>query len=254
MIFDAPQVKVAGIKYPVYSADFTWGGADSPSTIVITYINKNGEYRAPSLNTTTPTKIQIDNFFYFNGYPVNWKKDSGPNGKTLTVKYVDTSTILDKIYVGLKGVHGAGQAGSEVVSYGQFNNIILLGDAIDPCEGITDEYSDPCSPCVSYEDIARLQGSNTEKRVKCETERQLRILQVQYTFTQLIAGLAAKGIKFDRLPVFNPDIYATQTGTARSVLKYWADQLGFIFYWNKDTINFIDAKRGITINDTNFYS
>lgn len=259
MIEEAPQIKISGIGYPIYSADFSWGGADKPSSLSVSFVNKDGVYQKPHLGTNNPTNIKIGDSFTFVGYPVSYTSSNSTRGKILSVTYTDGSVMLDKIYIGLKGVHGAAPPNigtvkmSNTTAYGSFNNIILLGEYLDPCENISDEYIDPCNPCVEVTEYQSVANNNDQKRVDCQTARLTQILDVIYSFTDLINALKSKGIAFYNTPVVKTKFYGRYTGSAREVLKSWCQDIGLTFVWHNDSVYFVDVKNGIAINDTSFY-
>lgn len=260
MISDIPKIKVSGITYPIYAADFSWGGADNPSSMTIDYVNKNGIYKTPKLNTSQAVTIEFGSFFKFTGYPVSWTK-SNKGEKLLSVKYVDTSIILDKVFVGLKGVHGAPPQNLNGVDLdgttveGFFGtDIVLLGRYVDPCEGVTDSTVDPCNPCLTRTEFITVEEDNTSKYIKCDEERFTSLLDVNYTFNDLISGLRLKGIQFYDIPTVNTNYYGRYSGPARDVLRSWCSDLGITFFWDKNGIRFVDLKKGITINDSSFYT
>lgn len=258
MIEEVPVIKISGIEYPVYAVDFVLGGPNGPSTATVSFVNKNGIYITPSLNTENKTQIEFGNSFSFTGFPVSYTESNSSGGKILTITYWDTSIILDKIFVGLRGVHGAPAASSINISnttaYGKFNGILLLGNYIDPCQEVEEDYVDPCNPCLNITDFQTLTNNNTQKYIDCEVARLTQILDVIYSFNELISGLRGKGINFYNVPVVKESYYGRYTGTAREVLKSWCQDLGLTFIWENDSVYFIDLKSGLIINDTNFYN
>lgn len=261
MIYDIPRIKVSGIEYPVYAVDFSWGGADGPSKLTMDIINSSGNYKSPKLNSAQAVTVEFGGFFKFIGYPVSWSKRNSTNGNVLTVSYLDTSIILDKIFIGLKGLHGAAPPNLEgvildgTIVEGFFGpNLLLLGTYVDPCEGIVADTVDPCNPCLTRTEFVSVEENNSSKLIKCDEERLLSLLDVNYRFTDLINGLRSKGIQFFDIPNVNVNIYARYTGSARDVLRSWCSDLGLTFIWENSGIRFIDLKKGITINDSNFYT
>ncbi len=268
MITDIPRVKLSGIEYPVYGVQFSWGGMYEKSSLVIDLVNPEGDYSLPTIQTDIVTKVEIGDFWKFSGYPVEYSEsNSSSNGKTLKIEYWDTSIILDQIFVGLNGLHGVSKKRNVIIEnnikttipvpeiYGTFNNIVLVGEYLDPCDGVRPDFIDPCNPCSTQEDLDSLSEENANKLIKCSQDRSTRILDIIYTFSELIQALSGAGIKFKG---FIPDIadnyYARHTGRARDVLRSWCEPLGISFYWDEDSVIFVDLKRGIEINDQNFYT
>lgn len=265
MIVDVPYVKISGIKYPVYSVDYSING-ESISTLVVDFVCEDELLREPLLNTQSLTTINISDKIVFTGYAVASEiSESVSSGRSMQVRYVDTSILLDKLFVGLHGVHGDSKVrtirtertGSYTVptpdTSGTFFNIVLVGNYVDPCEGLSYDYIDPCDACPSHEELTSILQNNTSKEINCINEIQTRILDVRYNFQELISKLSSKGIKFVNTPAVNVNYYGRFTGTAREVLKSWCNELGLTFYWNNGSVNFVDLKFGININDTNLY-
>lgn len=250
MITTIPAVKISGINYPVYGIDFQNGG-DEPSTLTVNYVNKDGSYNPPALQTKTPTKITIGSFFSFEGFPVTTSLDERPNGgKILKVTYKDTSIILDNYFIGLRSKFGEG-FGAKVS--GSFDNIILLGRQVDPCTDIQpeDQY-DPASPCQDRN------NSYQKKFIDCERIKDLQLLDIVYSFDDFLDAISSSKTAFVKLnnrpKTLNSIYYARYTGTVREVLRLWCNDYGFTFFWDAGGITFVDLRSGIKINDANVYS
>ena len=104
MIVDVPYVKVSGIKYPVYAVDYSMNQT-GVSKLVVDFVSKT-TYLEPLLNTKNPTIISISDVLVFSGYPVSSSITETLEDRIMQVTYHDTSILLDKIFVGLHGVHG----------------------------------------------------------------------------------------------------------------------------------------------------
>lgn len=236
MIESIKQVFVGGVPYPVYSLDFS-GGGNEPSRITISFVNENGTYNLPILSSTAPVQISIGSFYTFIGYAVSATRKKGVSGEFLEVTYVDTSIILDKYFIGLKGKHGLG-FNTEI--QGQWDKLILVGSQIDPCNG-EDSIPDLCSPCESEDtNIAN---------VDCAKNRQYKILDVDYSFDELLQEISGF-ISISSIPTISDFNYRAQyTGTVREVLNNWAGDYGWSFYWDGNGVVFVDLSVGLTIND-----
>lgn len=244
MITGIATIKLSGIKYPVYSVDFSGGGEDA-SSLSVNFVNKDGVYANPELQTKTPTTVTIGSFFSFVGFPVTSEIDEKPDGgNILTVNYKDTSIILDNYYVGLKGKFGAG---FESKVRGDFTNIILVGRQVDPCSDIQpeDQY-DPFSPCKKRD------NEYQKKLIDCAALKSLKLLDTVYSFNELLDEIEKFVKLYNRPQTLNTNYYSRYTGTLREVLKRWSSDYGFTFFWDKDGIRFLDLRKGIDINDSNF--
>jgi hypothetical protein len=259
MIVDAEKIYINGTPYPVYAADFSNGGSQSPSTLEIKIVNESGQYKHPTKTTASPTVIRIGNFFEFRGYPVSSTVSEGPGGNVLSIKYVDTSITLDKIFVGLRGVHGAGFT---TVSEGAASsNIILIGEQVDPCKGLASNYEDPCDPCLQSAGITQVSGDvyseeASKKIIDCETQKKLQILDIVYKFRDLLNAVQGRpllGIRFFNIPrlLGTDEYFSRHTGSLREVLNKWCQEYNITYIWQNGDIVFIDLKNGIEINDSN---
>lgn len=236
MINTIKKVNVGGVSYPCYSVDFSGGGTEA-SRVTISFVNENGIYSMPSLSSKTPVTITIGSFFTFTGYAVSASKKEGVQGKFLEVSYIDTSIVLDKYFIGLRGKHGEGFT-TEVS--GTWDNLILVGTQIDPCSG-EDTVIDLCSPCSSEDS-----SLNT---IDCEKNRKYKILDVDYSFQELLSELS-KFIPINNVPSIVGNNYRAQyTGSVREVLNSWATDYGWSFFWDGNGVYFVDLSVGLTIND-----
>lgn len=250
MIQDAPTVKISGKKYDFYSLDFQNNGSESPSTMVINYVNSEGIYSHIGLaDFTKITEISVYSSgasaaaFTFRGFPVSSKISKNPGQTVLSVKYIDESNILDNKIIGLKGKFGEGFS---TTSWGSFQNIILLGKEVNEClEGET-RVKDNCSPCLNEKSLPERQY------VDCVEQNKYRIRDVVYKFSDLISAIRSIGIKVGSVPSrINDKYYARYTGTIREVLNNWCDDYAISFHWDySNGIQFIDLKDGVTINDS----
>lgn len=271
---DFPNITIAGVNRKVFSIDLS-GGLQEPYSLKLSFVSGNESY---DLNTRDPIQVRIGSFFDFTGYAVAFsKRKSVSSGETSELTLVDTSIILDKYWIGLKGKYGGDQpilrkgTGPErrvqpTVNYnvlnpvnkitsdanlnklvvyetdGDFSDLILVGSYIDPCKDLeSDSLTDMCDPCTAE------QASN----IDCAKSRNFEILDVDYTFSELIEGCKSKNIKIYGNISAPTDYRAQYTGTVRSVLESWCKDFGYGFYWDNGGVNFINLKQGINISNIN---
>ncbi len=238
-----PNVLFDGsIIYP-YSIDFTSGGSDK-SQLSLTFIDRNGSYDIENRfkrDASKPVLVSIGSFLNFTGYIVAANVGYATSGGSkLNIVLHDSSIILDKNYIGLKGVYGTGFSTTAI---GRSDNIILVGKQIDPCKNLPPNAIDPCAPDCGEE------SGGTEK-FNCAEEKLLKILEVNYSFQELKDSVS-RIVKFGSFPKgINTDYRANYVGTLRDVLKNWCQDLGINFYWENNSVYFYDEKVGITINDS----
>jgi hypothetical protein len=275
---DFPSIKISGITKKVYSADLSGGGSE-PSTLRLSFIWGKEDY---NLNTKSEIVVRIGNFYTFKGHAISFStKESVTSGKTCELTLVDTSVILDKIYVGLKGKDGGPlpnilkQNTTQVAlpgninlnnylktssvtpslvsnkvsnlsiyrAVGDFSNMIFVGDYIDPCGNLeNDSEKDKCDPCTS--------NTTPNNSLDCQKSRGFSKLDVDYKFSDLIQEASRYGVNFNNTFSSPVDYRAQYTGTLREVLNNWCQDFGFSFYWKNDTVIFFDLSRGININDS----
>lgn len=235
-----PNILVDGQNVFPYSVDFVYGGSEV-SEITLKFINKNGNYEIPETNSLLPVKIKIGDFHSLDAYVVETNETSTTNGgKILTVSYADSSITLDKIVIGLKGVHGPGFSTSATGNFSP--NLILVGKQVDPCDSIPKSYPDPCAPIC--------EESEERQDFDCVKEKLLKILQVDYSFPELQSALASK-VSFGNFPdSINTAYRANYTGSLREVLQSWCADFGIGFYWASNAVYFYDLSSGIAINDS----
>jgi hypothetical protein len=275
---DFPSIKISGITKKVYSVDLSGGGSE-PSILRLSFIWGKEDY---NLNTKSEIVVSIGNFYTFKGHAISFStKESVTSGKTCELTLVDTSVILDKIYVGLKGKDGGTlpnilkQNTTQVAlpgninlnnylktssvtpslvsnkvsnlsiyrAVGDFSNMIFVGDYIDPCGNLeNDSEKDKCDPCTS--------NTTPNNSLDCQKSRGFSKLDVDYKFSDLIQEASRYGVNFNNTFSSPVDYRAQYTGTLREVLNNWCQDFGFSFYWKNDTVIFFDLSRGININDS----
>lgn len=246
MRVDVPIVKIGGRKITPYAISFANGGSTQPSTLSVKYVNRSGRYTWPDLTSQSLVSVKIGNVYTFNGYPVTAEMQEDSSGKSISVLYQDESIILDQCFVGLKGVHGAGFK-TEVLTGSNYIKTILVGEQVDPCKDLEETHNDPCAPPSTSDSAAE---DNTKKQIDCAEQRLIKILDVVYSFRELLdKARSIAGIKFNNIPTEKADYFARHTGSLREVLNAWCQEYGITFYW-ENGIHFVDLKKGIEINDS----
>lgn len=237
-ITQVPNILIDGKNVYPYSVDYSEGGSE-PSSLELKFVNKDGKYSLPANNADKVVKIKIGNFRSIDAHVVTTETRSAPNGGTIaTIKYYDSSILLDKISIGLRGLHGAGFSTS---FFGTVSpNLILVGSQVDPCENVEAVPTDPCAPICQEKD--------ERDPFDCEKEKALKILQIDYSFAELRAAVSGR-VGFGSYPsAINSDYRASYTGTLREVLKNWCADFGIDFYWQNNSVYFYDLSTGVTPN------
>jgi hypothetical protein len=225
----------------IYNLNYNVALGDSKSSVTVNLVSEDGTYSITQndLNYQRVYKIQLGSITFL-GYLVNARKLYGPNEKLLELKFVDTSSKLDRFHIGLK--NHLGQVSKD--------NIIVVGREIHPCDkdydGDIDDIEDivdECHPC-------RNQATRDAELVtiNCQDLNRYMIFPVKYNFTMLMEAIR-KQFKIDlKLRDPNPKYYTDYTGTVREVLQRWCADFGWIFYWEDESIKFLDLRRTLEIN------
>lgn len=209
-----------------------------PTKATLTVVNQNGVYDDIALSTTSLTTIAAGNFS-IKMCPIAYKVTERAGNKIMTVTFEDGSIILDKMYVGLLGefmtitqqrvykgtIQYFSDAKSDWETYTNDCPYILTGGGTQSLPGniiiVGQEIIDPRNPC----------GTNNTK----------------YTLNQLFNAIIAKGINV--IPfASNNHYYQQYIGTLRQVLTSWCSDYGYGFYWENDTLKFLNLSQMININ------
>lgn len=230
----------------IYSCQFSVAMGDGQSTMTIDVVSENGEYLvSPSTIAKpycNPYKIQVGSSIEFSCYLEGYVIRRSPSGNTLSIKFIDTSIILDKIYVGLYKKHGKNQG----------TGLILVGKEINPClktnniyikdEEIPLTYYDPCHPCIDSE-----KDKDIINFVDCLEKNKYSILDVAYNFGDLLKNMGSYfTIVGGKDP--NPKYITQYTGTLREVLNSWCQDFGWFYYWDNGKLYFKDLRNTIEVN------
>lgn len=236
-----PNILINGQNVYPYGVDYSYGGSES-SQLTLKFVNRDGNYTVPSRNVNNVVKIKIGNFYAMDGYVVTAEQTSNTSGgKILTVTYQDSSLILDKTLIGLKGVHGIGFTSGFFGS--QLADMVLVGSQVNPCEDVGELPTDPCAPECEERDDKR-------ENFDCAKEKAIKILQVDYSFTELKAAVSSK-VAFGSFPsAINLEYRASYTGRLREVLQSWCEDFGIGFYWESNAVYFFDLSTGVQIDDS----
>jgi hypothetical protein len=259
-------IKLSGLsnKVKVIGADYQVGDLKRSSSVSISLIDKDNVLESFPLSLKNPIKIEIGSLVFF-GYPIKEKRSCSPSGDVvINVDFIDGSFILDKILVGLWGKHHQVLpktieiSGNSIKSwkrgsfYGQ-DPLIIVGDFIDPCGD--DEINvivDPCDVCETSPFELIQEFEEDMRKIDCEKIRDLRILDVEYSFQDLMTAIndGWPSLRISSVPFSQgTSTYKKDyTGTLRDVLTNWCRDFGWTFYWEDGEIVFLDIRSGIDIN------
>lgn len=227
----------------VFSARVAISMGDGQSTIQISIVNESGQYdiNQGMLQQTfcQPYNISIGSQLVFSCYLTSYRKTVSPGGNTVTLNFVDSSRMLDIIFVGLFKKHG-------LVST---DYLILLGKEIDPCnpDPYTNQIStaifDPCSPCITSEKQQKITNY-----IDCKEKNKFQILDVKYRFGQLLEEMQKRGLQVRNAVDPNPSYLVQHVGSLRAVLNAFCEEFGWFFYYDNGIIVFKDLRATIEVS------
>jgi len=271
----APQISCdsflpQGVNGGVYGLDWDFKDGSTPSTLTLQIVSENGQYNISpdNLSYTHDHFITFGNLS-FNGYLTDFSITASAEQKTLKLEYTDFSTDLDRYYVGLYGRWG--------YKTDLGNHLIIVGKAYHPCDDALSSTAgadfgssyDACDPCpfMPHDKYSNSCGSDITHK---EALIDFKISEVFYTFDDLLNEINGighiAGINFlggalngssDYLDITgqsNGRPFRSQaTGTVKSVLNSWCNDLGLAWYWNPfdNTLNIIRRSEPINISAAN---
>jgi hypothetical protein len=228
-----------------FDVNWSFGGGDSPSRLVVSVVNESGRYGNPqnSLGFGSTEEIKIGNFS-FKGYLVSYQFKNSPDKKILELTYVDKGADLDRYFVGLNHRYGEKDNNNA-------NNLILVGKSYHPCDQNLDSevefveeegQVDPCDPCPEM-------PPNKYENACDPVLEDFNIFEVYYTFNELISKLDSVGIPCSLDTNNYKEYKSTHVGSLRQVLGSWCSDLGLAFFW--DAVNnqlvFLSRKNSLDI-------
>ena len=104
----------------IYGANFSLGGVDGPSTLTLSVVNegvtspitpkyqglRSGQIHKQGLSVRSGDEFQINvGSIELQMHLVGFSEDKSPELHTMTYEFIDTSHILDRIFVGLPNRH-----------------------------------------------------------------------------------------------------------------------------------------------------
>jgi hypothetical protein len=261
-ISTVPTISGPNFGGVIYGLSIQQNYSNSPSTLKLNIVNKDGKYTIPSnwgQASSQLSTIQYGNFV-FQGYPWKYSLKETAKEKLLEIEYLDGSVILDRYYVLLWKQAIMGDGGeSFLMTRGISPNERILVPTLDRTFVRFVERSLPTINVVrsmlragkngaggAIKGNIIYMGTEMFKNSRCD------IPSTYYTLGQLAAlAKKIKGVNIDPLVNgqnnVNKSFQGTYEGTLREVLNSWCTDLGFDYYWNSENnqIEFYDVKNGI---------
>jgi hypothetical protein len=235
----------------IYAASCQVGFSNGPTKITINVTSENGQYQPIQPNVTTPYNINLNGNVFSGMRLISYQKSKAPGSSLMTVNFVDSSIVLDKVFIGLLHRHGNKFKRTNLVT-GTFTvrcptctEGIITGQS-----GSARRYIDdiPVNGGCYFQKNADdggyiILGKEYFPESNCE------IPKVDYNFSELCNAMSTYGIKH-QLNVFdlNPNYRQEYVGTLREVLNNWASDFSFEFFFEGDTLKALDLRRAINIS------
>lgn len=235
----------------IYNANLNIKKITEPAEITLSFINETKNYITPTLSLSIPYSIQVGNIYSDTFYAIKSKTSDSSQGKVLNVTYWNGAIILNQFWVGLYKQMGSADDSQNP------NSLIIVGKELHPCDvnedGVFDsldvsllkyDQNDPCElRCPN--DIITNQFIINECAEKFVTQ----LFDVAYSFGDLITAIKNKGIGLGTVPVVtNPKYLAKYTGKLKSVLDSWCSDMGWTYFFEKGTLNFLDVRTRPIVN------
>lgn len=235
----------------IYGASCNIGFSNEPTKIVLNVVSEKGIYQSIKPNVYS-TRYNIDmNGKVFSGmYLYSYDKNKSAGQSLLTLNFMDSSLLLDKIYIGLLNRHGNQSVKTDLTSgYFSVRCPSCSEGLLTGVYGEVIRYLDSI-PGGSYSKKSEDGGGYIILGKEYFPESNCEIPRVDYNFSEFCQALTDFGIKHE-LSVFdiNPLYRQEYAGTLREVLNNWASDFSFEFFFDGNILKAIDLRRPINIDD-----
>jgi len=247
----------AGVAFGggIYAAQAEIGFSAQPTRVTLNVVSESGQYQAVTLNTATNKwNINLNGKIFTGMYLYSYEKNRSPGASVMTVNFVDSSIMLDKIFIGLLNRHGNKfkQTSVQAATF-TVRCITCTQGLVTGLAGTVNRYVDsiPVNNGCYFE--GNTQGGYIILGKENFSDSNCEIPKVDYNFTEFCNALDQflKGSpyshelrSFDRNSLYRQE-YA---GTLREVLNNWASDFGFEFYFDGNVLKGIDLRSPININ------
>lgn len=258
----------------VYGLNWDFKDGSTPSTLTVQVVSDCGLYTILPRDLSY-SKVQTVTFgnLTFQGYLTDFSINASPDQKTLTLEYTDTSADLERYFVGLYGRWGYA---TDIT-----NHLIIVGKAYAPCDAaLASSHGaaygsnyDACDPCP-FMPLDKFSNSCNGTITSPAALNDFKAYEVWYTFEDLLnqlgyipniginflGGAYTSGSANSYLGISNNNngypFRSQATGTVKSVLDAWCNDLGLSWYWDpfQNTLFFIDRGQPIVIDAANIAS
>jgi hypothetical protein len=237
----------------IYAANCEIGFSRGPTKITLNIVSESGFYYGVTPNVyNAPYNINFNGHIFSGMYLYSYEKQKSAEQSIMTADFIDSSLILDKIYIGLLNRQGR-----------QYVDIhMLTGFFTVRCPQESQGYSTGISGiayrAVDYITVNEgcyfkkgedgggyiILGSEYFPANQCDVPR------VDYNFSELCSAMSYFGInhqldEFDLNPLYRQEY----VGTLREVLNNWGADFAFEFFVESGVLKGIDLQTPINVND-----
>lgn len=234
----------------IYAASCDIGFSNGPTKITLNVVSEGGIYQSVYPNvTSSPYNINLNGKIFSGMYLYSYEKTKSAGSSLLSLNFVDSSIILDKIYIGLLNRHGNLYTSSSIIT-GTFTVRCpsCTEGIITGLSGQARRYVDSI-PNGHYFKKSEDGGGYIILGKEYFPESNCEIPRVDYSFSELCEALTDFGISHE-LSIFDINPYYRQeyAGTLREVLNNWGSDFSFEFYYDGKTLKAIDLRQPINID------
>lgn len=240
----------------IYGASCEIGFSNGPTKISLNVVSTDGNYQSIIPNVySTPYHINLNGKVFSGMYLYGYEKTKSAGTSVLSVDFVDSSIILDKVYVGLLHRHGNQKKQTQIVT-GLFTVRCptCTDGIITGYQGSARRYLDVV-PGGSYNKKGSdgggyiILGKENFPDTNCEIPR------VDYNFTELCQALTKYGISHQLSSFDLNSLYRQEyAGTLREVLNNWAADFSFEFFFDGTVLKAIDLRKPVDITSVQSFA
>jgi len=266
-----PNINGPNFGGVIYGLNLNINYSNSPSTLKLNIISKDGKYSIPNdWKTYSRTKVSVSfGNFKFVGFPWSYSLKETASERVLEVDLIDCSVILDRHYVLLwkRSIFDDRGELFKVSREIDISDETVLAPFWNLQKANIDFKETKLTKEVVERELYRA-GRNDKggskkgniiylgremfKPSRCD-------VPATYYYLRDLAEQAKTLKGVDLAPIAdagNDKFQGTYEGTLREVLSAWCSDLGFDFYWDfrNDRLKFFDSKNGIRTNLSAFSS
>jgi len=237
----------------IYAANCEIGFSRGPTKISINIVNEGGNFKQIAPNVvSSPYDINFNGHIFSGMHLYSYEKQKSAGQSTMTANFIDSSLVLDKIYVGLLNRQGR-----------QFTDVHLINGSFtvrcpQESQGGATGISGIAYRAVDYittnDGCYFKKGADGGGYIILGSEyfplSQCEVPKVDYNFSELCSAMSYFGINhelngFDLNPLYRQEY----VGTLREVLNNWAADFAFEFFYENNTLKGINLQEPINVFD-----